>query len=929
MLLVGTDVRGPVLSVSVVRSGTAGTARGFARTAVVASALGVLFLLWLLSDLGSPRVETVVSDLVFVVAPLFPAWTCWQAHRREAGRDAGGYTPWWWLSVGCLTWAGGSALFAFHQVTFGEVPPIPSLADLGYVGYALPVAVGVLRFPRTPGSVWSRWRAGLDSVVIAGCLLLTSAVLVLDPILNATSLTFTRVDALAYPLADVLVSSIVLARCVVLPDVRRMVWVPLSLGLLVLSATDSVYVAQSFRGVFTPGGPLDLGWYVAFALVGLAGQAPAVDQPRADLAAARQTPGITRQLFPSLAVGGAVVACVVQPSALTRHHHWWLLVAVGVAVGLRQLVVVADQVTLARDLSQAVDRRTAELRHREQWWQDIVQNLSDVVMVIDASGNVVYCSPSVNTALGHWPLVKHAAELETQVHEDDHDRVLGIITPVVLGEARHGFVECRIKRADGSYGWFEVSAVGQLSEQALEGAILTLHDVSERRELTNRLMHQAHHDALTGLPNRALLMQRIEEALVRRDRAFGLLLLDLDDFKVINDRHGHASGDVVLTVIGQRLTGLVRSGDTVARLGGDEFAYLVHGTADELRTVADRLVEVIELPVAVGGRRFHVRTSIGIVLAGDEDDESAQALMSHADIALYEAKARDKGGIVLIAGAEREDAAKQVQLREQIAQPELSQFTVVFQPIVDLVTGQLRGVESLLRWEHPDLGPVPPDVFIPMAEHGGSIQVLGWHVLDLSCRQLARWRDESPEHRLAIGVNASVRQLDEPGFAQRLFALIESHGVEPDQMVLELTEQALAVDFDSVAAVVAELRAGSVSVAVDDYGTGYSSLRYLDRFDADVVKIDRSFVVNVVDSVHTQKIVRSVMHMAESLDLQSIAEGIETPEQLATVRSLGCELGQGYLFSRPVPAGEISRMLRDAAGGGTLLGGTVSLEPAR
>lgn len=244
---------------------------------------------------------------------------------------------------------------------------------------------------------------------------------------------------------------------------------------------------------------------------------------------------------------------------------------------------------------------------------------------------------------------------------------------------------------------------------------------------------------------------------------------------------------------------------------------------------------------------------------------------------------------------------------------------MVYQPIVDLATGQMRGVESLLRWNHPDLGPIPPDVFIPMAEHGGSIQVLGWYVLDQACAQVARWTAEMPEHRLAIGVNASVRQLDEPRFAQRLFDLIESHGVAPDQVVLELTEQALAVDFDSVAAVVAELRAGSVSVAVDDYGTGYSSLRYLDRFDADVVKIDRSFVANVVDSVHTQKVVRSVMHMAESLDLQSIAEGIETVEQWEMVRALGCELGQGFLFSRPVPPEEIPRMLleTDAAAGDT------------
>ena len=264
-----------------------------------ASLLGALYLAWLLSDVGSPRAEVVVSDLVFVAAPLFAAWTCWGAHRR----DHAAHTAWWWLSVGCLTWAAGSALSPTTRWSSDEVPPIPSLADLGYVGYALPVALGIMRFPRIAGSLWSRWRSGLDSVVIAGCLLLTSALLVLDPILNATPVTLARIDALAYPLADGLVSSIVLARCVVLPDIRRMVWIPLSLGLLVLSVTDSVYVAQSFHGEFTPGGPLDVGWFVAFALVGLAGTAPAVDRSRADLAAARQTPGFIRQLFPSLAIG--------------------------------------------------------------------------------------------------------------------------------------------------------------------------------------------------------------------------------------------------------------------------------------------------------------------------------------------------------------------------------------------------------------------------------------------------------------------------------------------------------------------------------------------------------------------------------------------------------------------------------------------------
>jgi EAL domain-containing protein (putative c-di-GMP-specific phosphodiesterase class I) len=226
----------------------------------------------------------------------------------------------------------------------------------------------------------------------------------------------------------------------------------------------------------------------------------------------------------------------------------------------------------------------------------------------------------------------------------------------------------------------------------------------------------------------------------------------------------------------------------------------------------------------------------------------------------------------------------------------------------------MRGVESLLRWNHPDLGSVPPDDFIPMAEAGGSIHVLGWHVLSEACAELERWKQQAPEHRLAVGVNVSSRQLDEPGFAARVLELVAHHDIDPSQIVLELTEQSLSVDFETAVTVVADLRAGGVSVAVDDYGTGYSSLRYLHRFDADVVKIDRSFIANLEGSLHTQKIVRSVMDMAISLDLQSIAEGIETPAQLELTRALGCELGQGYLFSRPVGAAEISAMLEAGVG---------------
>jgi diguanylate cyclase (GGDEF)-like protein len=424
------------------------------------------------------------------------------------------------------------------------------------------------------------------------------------------------------------------------------------------------------------------------------------------------------------------------------------------------------------------------------------------------------------------------------------------------------------------------------------------------------LVHQAYHDTLTGLPNRALLTQRLDAALAVtpvRD-PFALLLLDLDDFKLINDTHGHGAGDLVLEAIARRLQRSVRSGDTVARLGGDEFAVLAYGGVHEAHELAARLVERIQEPVHAAGRRFVVRASAGVVPA-TRADETARSLMSHADIALYEAKDRGKGGVVVIDGAERADAAMQVYLREQIAQPDLTQFRVVYQPIVDLTDGRMRGVEALLRWSHPELGEVSPAEFVPLAEHGGSITVLGWHVLELTCAQLVEWQRVAPDHRLAIGVNVSTLQLDEPGFADRVVGLVAEHGFSPDQLVLELTEQALARDFDTAVSVVAQLRRAGISVAVDDFGTGYSSLRYLDRFDADVMKIDRSFVAALVESEDTRKIVASVLRMAESLDLQTIAEGIETPEQLAVMRALGCELAQGYLFSRPVPPERITELL--------------------
>ena len=886
-----------------------GLARRYPRFLVFAVAAVAAYLAWLEADIGAAYTRRVVSDMVFIVAPLVAAASTWSAHRRRRERHSG----WAWICAGCVTWAIGGATWAFYELALGQAAPFPSFADLGFVLYSVPMAVGLTRFPTGTSNVWSRLRLSLDTVVMTGCLLLTSAVWVLTPILDSAS-GFTRIDALAYPLADVGVATAVLARTMIFVRSRRVIWITLAAGLLVEALTDSVYVAKVFGGTYQSGHALDVGWLLSFILIGLAAQTPS---PATALERARvpEPPGMLQQLLPYFCMGVAAWSFVAGRSRIPAHglYVWFVVLLVGLAM-VRQVVVTADHTAITRDLSSAVKRRTADLKRREQWWRDIVQNLSDVVMVIDTEGEVQYCSPSVLGALGHWPRELHTVNgLRTQVHPEDLGLVMARIAPVLTGQQRRGKVEARVRRDDGSYAWFEITAVGQLSEKALQGAVLTLHDVTERHELTDRLAHQAFHDALTGLPNRAMLMHRIDEELRSGTGQFALMLIDLDDFKVINDSHGHAAGDLVLEAIGERLRDTVRDGDVIGRLGGDEFAVLLHGSADAVHRGAQRIVEQIARPVVIAGRTFLVNSSTGVVWIDEPDDsETSSTLFSHADIALYDAKVRDKGGIVFIQGDQREDAARQVHLREQIAQPRLDQFSLVYQPVVDLSSGRVRGVEALLRWTHPELGPISPADFIPLAEHGGSIRKLGWFVLDTATEQLAEWQAHAPNHRLALGINISVSQLDEPLFAERVLQLIERHGLMPDQIVLELTEQALARDFETAVAVVAELRAAGVSVAVDDYGTGYSSLRYLHRFDADVVKIDRSFIAKLEGSEHTQKIVRSVVDMSASLDLQCIAEGIETPEQLRIVRELGCELGQGYLFARPLQPAEIAPLLDSA-----------------
>jgi diguanylate cyclase (GGDEF)-like protein len=435
--------------------------------------------------------------------------------------------------------------------------------------------------------------------------------------------------------------------------------------------------------------------------------------------------------------------------------------------------------------------------------------------------------------------------------------------------------------------------------------------VKALRERETKLEFALRRDNLTGLGNRLALMERLSEVLADESQwPVAVALLDLNDFKLINDNHGHAVGDEILRRAADRLVDSVRGDDLVVRLGGDEFAVVATQFSESHRDpFVARLLGALEAPLEAGGGQFQVAASVGIVVA--EPAQTAGALLAHADAAMYRAK-EDKqatSGVTFLEDAERRRVIRHLSIREQIANPDLSQFQVHYQPIVDLATGRTRGFEALLRWMHPEFGAVRPDVFIPLAEQAGSITTLGQYVLSTAAADLARmqWRHRSD--RLFVSVNVSPRQLMRQGFANEVLAELAAHGVAPDQIALEITEQAYTSNLTPVENALTELAAAGITVSIDDFGTGYSTLRYLQRLQPKVVKVDRSFISDLSTGPAAGQLISAVHTMAQTLGLRMVAEGIETPAQLEFLQSINCELGQGYLFSPARPFDDVPAML--------------------
>ena len=624
---------------------------------------------------------------------------------------------------------------------------------------------------------------------------------------------------------------------------------------------------------------------------------------------------------PLLLQTSAEGAVFVAPLFMKDELHGIMVVAsdqampASVADSLRAL---SSQVALA--LESATLTEDLLLQQSEARFASLVKNSTDVVTVIEHDTVVRYASPSAARVFGYEPAELEGMKFSDLVGQEDRTKVLAFLMASNEGDGHTAIMEFKIQGKTGEAFFAETLRTSLLHDDNVRGIVLNTRDISERKEFEEQLKHQAFHDPVTNLANRSLFTDRVEHAVERQERdhkPIAVLFMDIDDFKTINDSLGHAAGDQLLAGVGDRLKATLRAADTAARLGGDEFAILLDldddGEGVQAADVADRIMQMLEEPFTLEGKEVYVRASVGIAVAEGEQPIQPEEILRNADVAMYMAKERGKGCYQVFEPEMHDTALKRLEMKADLQRAlEHDEFVLYYQPVIELETGRVSGVEALIRWMHPARGMVPPLDFIPLAEETGLIVPIGRWVLRTATIYAKALQDAYPmDPPFHMAVNLSARQLVRPEIVDEVRDILEETGLDPHSLILEITESVMMQDMELSIERLTELKSLGVQLAIDDFGTGYSSLNYVRRFPVDILKVDKSFIDGVSEGGESSALTAAVIELAAILGLKPVAEGIERADQLQRLLELHCDLGQGYFFAKPLPGTDLESLLTE------------------